>query len=274
MTDQLRCRRHRRRSRRLSGGHSRGAEQAVGRLHRRVEEPRRQPRLRRHLPECRLHSVQGAAGILRAVAPRAARVRGARHQARRRRARPRGHAEAQGQHRQAEHRGHPGAVQARPGVTPLQGHGKLLPGRKVEFTAHEGETKVLQAKHVVLASGSEPMALKSAPFDGDAHRRFLGRARVRRRAEAAGRDRRRRHRAGARQRLAAARRRGRRAGGARAVPADGGRPGGQGSAQALQEARPGHPPRREGHRRAGEQGAGRAWRSPTPRASRPSRSTR
>lgn len=51
------------------------------------------------------------------------------------------------------------------GVTPLQGHGKLLPGRKVEFTSHEGETKVLQAKHVVLASGSEPMPLKSAPFD-------------------------------------------------------------------------------------------------------------
>jgi len=53
------------------------------------------------------------------------------------------------------------------GVTPLQGHGRLLPGLKVEFTAHDGATRTLQAKHVVLASGSQPMELKSAPFDGE-----------------------------------------------------------------------------------------------------------
>jgi dihydrolipoamide dehydrogenase len=52
------------------------------------------------------------------------------------------------------------------GVTPLQGHGRLLPGLKVEFTAHDGGKRTLQAKHVVLASGSQPMELKSAPFDG------------------------------------------------------------------------------------------------------------
>ena len=52
------------------------------------------------------------------------------------------------------------------GVTPLQGHGRLLPGLKVEFTAHDGSSRTLQAKHVVLASGSQPMELKSAPFDG------------------------------------------------------------------------------------------------------------
>jgi dihydrolipoamide dehydrogenase len=53
------------------------------------------------------------------------------------------------------------------GVTPLQGHGRLLPGLKVEFTAHDGSQRTLQAKHVVLASGSQPMQLKSAPFDGE-----------------------------------------------------------------------------------------------------------
>jgi dihydrolipoamide dehydrogenase len=53
------------------------------------------------------------------------------------------------------------------GVTPLQGHGRLLPGLKVEFTAHDGSQRTLQAKHVVLASGSQPMELKSAPFDGE-----------------------------------------------------------------------------------------------------------
>jgi dihydrolipoamide dehydrogenase len=52
------------------------------------------------------------------------------------------------------------------GVTPLQGHGKLLPGKKVQFTAHDGSTRELTAKHVILASGSTPMELRSAPFDG------------------------------------------------------------------------------------------------------------
>src|SRR5688572_11680142 len=52
------------------------------------------------------------------------------------------------------------------GVTPLQGHGKLLSGKRVEFKAHDGSTRVLTAKHVVLASGSAPMELRSAPFDG------------------------------------------------------------------------------------------------------------
>jgi dihydrolipoamide dehydrogenase len=52
------------------------------------------------------------------------------------------------------------------GVTPLQGHGRLLPGRKIEFTAHDGNKRELTAKHVVLASGSSPTELRSAPFDG------------------------------------------------------------------------------------------------------------
>jgi len=52
------------------------------------------------------------------------------------------------------------------GVTPLQGHGKLLPGKKVEFTAHDGKKETLSAKHIVLASGSIPTELKSMPFDG------------------------------------------------------------------------------------------------------------
>ena len=52
------------------------------------------------------------------------------------------------------------------GVTPLQGHGKLLPGKRVEFTANDGTRRELTAKHVILASGSAPMELRSAPFDG------------------------------------------------------------------------------------------------------------
>ena len=52
------------------------------------------------------------------------------------------------------------------GVTPLPGHGKLLPGRKVEFTGADGSKRSLQAKHVVIASGSEPMPLRGVEFDG------------------------------------------------------------------------------------------------------------
>ena len=52
------------------------------------------------------------------------------------------------------------------GVTAMQGHGKLLPNRQVEFTAHDGSKQTLSARHVVLASGSQPMPLKSAPFEG------------------------------------------------------------------------------------------------------------
>src|SRR5687768_9199839 len=52
------------------------------------------------------------------------------------------------------------------GVTPLPGHGKLLPGRKVELTGADGGERALQAKHVVIASGSEPMALRGVEFDG------------------------------------------------------------------------------------------------------------
>lgn len=52
------------------------------------------------------------------------------------------------------------------GVTALQGHGKLLPRREVEFTAHDGSKQMLKAKHVVLASGSEPTPLPGVVFDG------------------------------------------------------------------------------------------------------------
>jgi len=52
------------------------------------------------------------------------------------------------------------------GVTALVGHGKLLPGNKVEFTDKDGKKQELSAKHVVLASGSIPTELRSLPFDG------------------------------------------------------------------------------------------------------------
>lgn len=52
-------------------------------------------------------------------------------------------------------------------VDGLVGHGKLLQGKQVEFTPVDGKPETLQAKNVILASGSTPIELKIAPFDDD-----------------------------------------------------------------------------------------------------------
>ncbi|MEL6367287.1 MAG: dihydrolipoyl dehydrogenase [Pseudomonadota bacterium] len=52
-------------------------------------------------------------------------------------------------------------------VTGLRGHGKLLAGKKVEFTPLEGDVETLSADHVILASGSQPIELPGMAFDGD-----------------------------------------------------------------------------------------------------------
>ena len=52
-------------------------------------------------------------------------------------------------------------------VTGLVGHGRLLADKKVEFTPVEGEVEVLDARYVILATGSTPMELGVAPFDGE-----------------------------------------------------------------------------------------------------------
>jgi dihydrolipoamide dehydrogenase len=48
----------------------------------------------------------------------------------------------------------------------IQGHGRLLPGNSVQVTAPDGSQKTLQAKHVVLATGSTPIRLGAVPHDG------------------------------------------------------------------------------------------------------------
>jgi dihydrolipoamide dehydrogenase len=52
------------------------------------------------------------------------------------------------------------------GVVGIQGHGRLLPGNKVLVTGANGAGQTLEAKHVVLASGSVPVQLKNVPHDG------------------------------------------------------------------------------------------------------------
>ena len=51
-------------------------------------------------------------------------------------------------------------------VIGIQGHAQLLPGNKVLVKAPDGSEKTLEAKHVILASGSTPIRLKTVPHDG------------------------------------------------------------------------------------------------------------
>ncbi len=50
-------------------------------------------------------------------------------------------------------------------VAGLVGHGKLLAGKKIEFTPADGAVEIIDARHVILAPGSTPIELKCAPFD-------------------------------------------------------------------------------------------------------------
>jgi dihydrolipoamide dehydrogenase len=52
-------------------------------------------------------------------------------------------------------------------VTNIEGHGKLLAGKKVEVTDADGNVTVLEAENVILASGSRPIEIPPAPLTDD-----------------------------------------------------------------------------------------------------------
>ncbi len=53
------------------------------------------------------------------------------------------------------------------GIDWLQGTGKLLAGRQVQFVGLDGSTEILAPAHVILAAGSEPVQIPVATIDGD-----------------------------------------------------------------------------------------------------------
>ena len=53
------------------------------------------------------------------------------------------------------------------GVTPLEGTGKVLAGKKVEFTNHAGVTETIDAENVIIATGSVPVDIPPAPKTDD-----------------------------------------------------------------------------------------------------------
>jgi dihydrolipoamide dehydrogenase len=52
-------------------------------------------------------------------------------------------------------------------VESIAGTGKLLKDRKVQVTAHDGSVQELQADHVILCAGSEPISIPPAPVDNN-----------------------------------------------------------------------------------------------------------
>jgi dihydrolipoamide dehydrogenase len=50
------------------------------------------------------------------------------------------------------------------GVTALEGFGKVLAGKKVEFTNHAGKTEVIETENIIIATGSIPIAIPPAPL--------------------------------------------------------------------------------------------------------------
>ncbi|HCS28961.1 MAG TPA: dihydrolipoyl dehydrogenase [Spongiibacteraceae bacterium] len=53
------------------------------------------------------------------------------------------------------------------GVTPINGAGKLLAGKKVEVTKEDGSVETLEAEHVIIAAGSLPVEIPPTPIDQD-----------------------------------------------------------------------------------------------------------
>lgn len=52
-------------------------------------------------------------------------------------------------------------------ITVLEGHGKLLRGKKVEVEGKDGKKTSYEAKHIILATGARAKQLPSLPLDGE-----------------------------------------------------------------------------------------------------------
>ena len=191
----------RRRSRRLCLRHPRRPAR-----HRTVH--RRGGQARRHLPERRLHPVQGADPCRRGVREdrhMAPAQDAARHLARRARARPGAHRRLEGRHRRPADQRRRRPVQEGQASRSSQGWARFRDGKTVEVETETG-TQVIRAETVVIATGSAPVELPFLPFGGTviSSTEALALTEV---PETAGGRRRRLYRAGARHRLREAGRR-------------------------------------------------------------------
>jgi dihydrolipoamide dehydrogenase len=51
------------------------------------------------------------------------------------------------------------------GVDVIDGAGKVLSGKRVEVTKHDGSSEIVEADHIIIAAGSMPMQIPPAPID-------------------------------------------------------------------------------------------------------------
>ena len=121
---------------------------------------------RRHLPEHRLHPEQGPARLERALPPGPRAVRQARDQGRRPGARPAGDARPQGQGRQGADRRRPVPLQEEQDRRRLRHGAGRLAHVASSSSGNDGGETTLEAGHILLATGSEPVNLPFLPFDG------------------------------------------------------------------------------------------------------------
>ena len=52
-------------------------------------------------------------------------------------------------------------------VTPIIGNAKILKGRKVEVTKADGTKELVEAKHIIIATGARPKSLPGVKIDGE-----------------------------------------------------------------------------------------------------------
>lgn len=53
------------------------------------------------------------------------------------------------------------------GVTSLAGTGRVVAANQVEFVGHEGETEVIEADNIIIATGSVPVDIPPTPVNGE-----------------------------------------------------------------------------------------------------------
>jgi hypothetical protein len=137
-------------------------------------------------------------------------------------------------------------------VSAFYGFGQLQPGNIVKVKQHDGSEVELKGTNVILAAGSDSIELPFAKFDGEHIVDNVGALDLRDRAEAPGRDRRRRDRAGAGQRVEAPGVRSDHPGRPAEFPCRRRRRSGEGRRARVQEAGPGHQAGLQVHRHRGQ----------------------
>ena len=132
-----------------------------------------------HLPECRLYSIQSVAGLVPSLSRCQAPVCRSRHSSGRGVSRPKDRHRAKGQGRQQSHARCSGLLQKNK-VELRTGTARLREGKRVEVVSEDGQVETIQAQHIIIATGSQPVVIPPAPVDNNHVVDNVGRFKLRR----------------------------------------------------------------------------------------------